>query len=110
MSELRPLLAHTDILIMILIQYRAPKRADPDQPNALSLPSTGGCNLDVCACFVGFAWRGITGLHVSYCRPSGDILSTFSLLKQMTQIPENLLLARVSIQGHMHNPSVVNQG
>ena len=32
-SELRPLLAQNNILI----QYRAPKRADPDQPNALSL-------------------------------------------------------------------------
>ena len=37
-SELRALLAQNNILV----QYRAPKRADPDQPNALSLSSTGG--------------------------------------------------------------------
>ena len=34
------------------------KRADPDQPNAPSLASAGGCNLDVCACFFGSTWRG----------------------------------------------------
>ena len=32
---------------------------------------------------------------MSYCVPSGDNLSTFSLLKQIDQIPQNLLLARV---------------
>ena len=32
-SEPRPLLAQN----IILVQYRAPKRADPDQSNALSL-------------------------------------------------------------------------
>ncbi len=58
MSELLPLLAQNNILI----QYRAPKRADPDQPNALSLASAGGRNLDVCACFLGSMWRGDQGL------------------------------------------------
>ena len=54
MSELRPLLAQNNILN----QYREPKRADPDQPTALSLASAGGRNLDVCACFLVLIWRG----------------------------------------------------
>ena len=37
----------------------------------------------------------IEGFHVSYCGPSSDNLSTFTLLKQIAQIPQNLLLARV---------------
>ena len=57
-SEPRPLLAQDNILI----QYRAPKRAYPDQPNALSLASAGGCNLDACVCFLGSTWRGGHGL------------------------------------------------
>ena len=61
-SELRPLLAQNDILI----QYRAPKRADPDQPNSLSLASAGGCNFDACACFLGSTWRGDHGLSYDH--------------------------------------------
>ncbi len=57
-SELRPLLAQNNILI----QYRAPKRADPDQPTPLSLASAGGRNLNACACFLGSTWRGDHGL------------------------------------------------
>ena len=38
------------------------KHADPDQPNALSLASVGGCNLDACVCFLGSTWRGDHGL------------------------------------------------
>ena len=40
----------------------SPKRDDPDQPNALSLASVGGCNLDACACFLGSTWEGYQGL------------------------------------------------
>ena len=59
-SELRPLSAQNNILI----KYREPKRADPDQPTALmiSLASARGHNLDVCACFLGSMWRGDQGL------------------------------------------------
>ena len=57
-SEPRPLLAQNNILI----QYRAPKRADPDQPTPLSLANAGGCNLDACACFLGSTWGGDRGL------------------------------------------------
>ena len=57
-SELRPLLPQNDTLVL----RRAPKRADPDQPTALSLASAGGRNLDVCACFLGSMWRGDQGL------------------------------------------------
>ena len=57
-SELRPLLPQNDALVL----RRAPKRADPDQPTALSLASAGGRNLDVCACFLGSTWRGDHGL------------------------------------------------
>ena len=46
----------------ILIQYRAPKRAYPDQPNAISLSSTKDRYLDACACFLGSTWRGDQGL------------------------------------------------
>ena len=53
-SELRPLLAQNKILI----QYRALKPADPDQPNALSFASVGVYNLDAYACFLGSTWRG----------------------------------------------------
>jgi hypothetical protein len=92
-SELHPLLAQNNILV----QYRAPKRADPDQPTALSLASAGGRNLDVCACFLGSMNCGeeIKGFHMMYCGPYSDNLSTFTLLKQIAQIPQNLLLARV---------------
>ena len=48
--------------INALVLRRAPKRADPDQPNALSLASVGGCNADACACFLGSAWRRNRGL------------------------------------------------
>ena len=58
MSELRPLLSQNNILI----QYREPKRADPDQPTALSLASVGGRNLDACARFLGSMWRRDHGL------------------------------------------------
>ena len=40
-----PLLPQNNALAL----RRAPKRADPDQPTALSLASAGGRNLDVCA-------------------------------------------------------------
>ena len=53
-SVQRPLLTQNNIQV----QYRAPKRADPNQPNALSLASAGGWNLDVCACFLDSVWRG----------------------------------------------------
>ena len=66
MSELRPLLAQNNILN----QYRAPKRADPDQPNALSLASAGGYNLDACVCFLGSTWGGDRG-------PSYELLWAF---------------------------------
>ena len=48
--------------------------------------------------FVSQALRGedITGFRMSYYGPYGDNLSTFSLLKQIAQIPPNLLLARVN--------------
>ena len=42
-SELRPLLAQNNILN----QYRSPKRADPDQPNAISLCSTKDLKIDI---------------------------------------------------------------
>ena len=57
-SELCPLLPQNNALVL----RRAPKRADPDQPTALSLASAGGRNLDVCACFLGSMWRGDQGL------------------------------------------------
>ena len=57
-SELRPLLPQNSALVL----RRAPKRADPDQPTALSLASVVGRNLDVCACFLGATWRGDQGL------------------------------------------------
>ena len=57
-SELRPLLPQNSALVLRL----APKRADPDQPTALSLASVGGRNLDVCACFLGATWRVDQGL------------------------------------------------
>ena len=57
-SESRLLLAQNNILI----QYRAPKRADPDQPNAISLCSARGRYLDVCACFLGSTWKRDLGL------------------------------------------------
>ena len=57
-SELRPLLAQNNILT----QYREPKRADPDQPTALSLVNAGGRNLNICACHLGYMWRGDQGL------------------------------------------------
>ena len=37
----------------------------------------------------------ITGFHMMYYGPYSDNLSTFTLLKQIAQIPQNLLLARV---------------
>ena len=37
----------------------------------------------------------IKGFHMMYCGPYSDNLSTFTLLKQIAQIPQNLLLARV---------------
>ena len=85
-SELCPLLAQNNILV----QYRAPKRTDPDQPDALSLASTGGCNLDTVSVRVSQALRGeeIKGFRMRYCGPSSDNLSTFSLLKQIAQIPQ----------------------
>ena len=52
-SELRPLLPQNNALVLSMVLRRAPKRADPDQPTALSLASVGGRNLDVCACFLG---------------------------------------------------------
>ena len=57
-SELRPLLPQNSALVL----RRAPKRADPDQPTALSLASAGGRNLGACACFLGSTWRGDQGL------------------------------------------------
>ena len=48
--------------ISALVLRRAPKRADPDQQNALSLASAGGRNLDACACFLGSMWGGGRGL------------------------------------------------
>ena len=56
-SELRPLLPQNNALVL----RRAPKRADPDQPTALSLASAGGRNLDACACFLGLTWGGDQG-------------------------------------------------
>ena len=53
-----PLLPQNNALVL----RRAPERADPDQPTALSLASVGGCNLDACACFVGSTWRGDQGV------------------------------------------------
>ena len=57
-SELCPLLPQNNALVL----RRAPKRADPDQPTALSLASAVGRNLDVCACFLGATWRRDQGL------------------------------------------------
>jgi hypothetical protein len=57
-SELRPLLPQNSDLVL----RRAPKRADPDQPTALSLASVGGFNLNTCACFLGSTWKGDQGL------------------------------------------------
>ena len=48
----------------------------------------GSCNLDAYA-------EASTGFHMSYCGPSSDNLSRLSLLKQIAQIPQNLLVARV---------------
>ena len=48
-GELCPLLPQNNAFVLM----RAPKRADPDQPTALSLASAGGRNLNVCACFLG---------------------------------------------------------
>ena len=56
-SELCPLLPQNNALVL----KRAPKRADPDQPTALSLASAGGRNPGVCACFLGAMWRGDQG-------------------------------------------------
>ena len=36
-----------------------------------------------------------------YCGPYSDNLSTFTLLKQIAQIPQNLLLARVNPCGSL---------
>ena len=58
MSEMCPLLPQNNVLVL----GRAPKRADPDQPTALSLASAGGRNLDVRACFLGATRRGDQGL------------------------------------------------
>ena len=79
-----------------LVLRRAQKRADPDQPNALSLASAGGCNLDACACFLGSTWGGDRGLSHELLWTYIDNLSTFTLLEQIAQIPQNLLLARVN--------------
>ena len=53
-SEMCPLLPQNNAVIL----GRAPKRAYPDQPTALSLASAGDRNLDVCACFLGSMWIG----------------------------------------------------
>jgi hypothetical protein len=92
-SELRPLLPQNDTLVL----RRTPKRADPDQPAPLSLASAGGRNLNACACFLGSTRRGDQGLSydVLWALLYSDNLSTFTLLKQIAQIPQNLLLARV---------------
>jgi hypothetical protein len=45
-NVLYPVLPQNNALVL----RRAPKRADPDQPTALSLASIGGHNHDVCAC------------------------------------------------------------
>ena len=57
-SDLRPLLPQNSALVL----RRAPKRADPDQPTALSLASAGGRNLGACACFLDSTWIGDQGL------------------------------------------------
>ena len=57
-SEMCPPLPQNNALVL----RRAPKRAGPDQPTALSLASAGGRNLDVCACFPGSVQRGDHGL------------------------------------------------
>ena len=64
MSADRSALSPLKLLLQInaLVLKRAPQRVDPDQPNALSLASAGGRNLDACACFSGSTWRGNHGL------------------------------------------------
>ena len=54
--------AAPDLQINALVLRRALKRADPDQPNALSLASVGCRNLDARACFLGSPWKGDHGL------------------------------------------------
>ena len=79
-------------------QYRAPNRANTDQPDALDLASTSGRNLGVCACFLGSLLRVDQGLSYEVLWAFWRSFEHVDSIKINCPNTKNLLLAGVKTQ------------